>query len=62
MKPASMLATIFLAVVAVGHFLRLLFHVEVTAAGIILPMWMSVVACVFTGGLAIMLWVENRRT
>jgi hypothetical protein len=61
MKPASLLATIFLAVVAVGHFLRLLLHLEVTAGGMTVPMWMSVIACVFTGGLAIMLWIENRR-
>lgn len=61
MKLASLIATIFIALIAVGHLLRLIFHVEVTAGGIIVPVWMSLIACVFTGALAIMLGLENRR-
>jgi hypothetical protein len=59
MKPALLLATIFLCLIAVGHLLRLVFHVEATVGGFIVPMWMSVVACVFSGGLAIVLSMEN---
>jgi hypothetical protein len=61
MKSVTVVAIIFLALISVGHLLRLAFQVAVTAAGIIIPMWMSAVACIFTGGLAIMLWAENRR-
>jgi hypothetical protein len=61
MKPALLLATIFLALIAIGHLLRLVFHVEATVGGFIVPMWVSVVACLFSGGLAVMLSVENRR-
>ena len=61
MKPASLVATIFLALISLGHLLRLVLQVEVTAGGIIIPMWLSAVACFFTGGLAIMLWTEIRR-
>jgi hypothetical protein len=61
MKPASLVVTIFLALVAVGQFLRFVFQVEVTAGGLTVPLWLSLVASVFAGALAIMLWLENRR-
>ena len=61
MKPLLLLTTIFLALIAIGHFLRLVFHVEAVVGGFSVPMWMSVVACLFSGGLAVMLSVENRR-
>jgi hypothetical protein len=61
MKPALLITTIFISFIAIGHLLRLVFHVEVTVGGAIVPMWMSVVACLFTGGLAVLLFMENRR-
>ena len=61
MKPATRIAVVFLAVVAVLHFLRLALQVEVRAGSYSLPLWMSGVAALFTGGLAYMLWRENRR-
>lgn len=60
MKPAALVATIFLALIALAHVLRVALRVQVTVGGTDLPMWMSVVACIFTGGLAIVLWRENR--
>ena len=61
MKPAAMVAMVFLALVAAAHLLRVLFGVEVIAGGRVVPMWMSVAATLFTGGLAIALGRENRR-
>lgn len=61
MKAIVRLATIFLALVALAHLLRLVMRVEVTAGGVTIPLWASALACVFTGGLAIMLWRESRR-
>jgi len=61
MKPAALVATIFLALISVMQLLRFVLQVQVTAGGIIVPTWLSAVACVFTGGLAIMLWLENRQ-
>lgn len=61
MKPAALIATVLLAVIAVAHLLRAVFRVAVTAGGVAVPIWMSVVACLFTGALAIMLWRESRR-
>jgi len=54
-------AAIFLALVALGHLLRFVFQVEIVADGVRFPLWASVLACVFTGGLAIFLWRESRR-
>ncbi len=59
MRPATTVATAFLSIVAVAHLLRVIFHVEVVAAGWTIPIWMSVVAIFFTGGLAIALARES---
>jgi hypothetical protein len=61
MKPAALVATAFLFVVAAAHLLRVALGVEVTAGGWRVPMWMSVAAIVFTGGLGIALWRESHR-
>jgi hypothetical protein len=61
MKPVARLATLFLALVAVAHFLRLVLQVEVIAGGVRIPLWASALACVVTGGLAILLWRESTR-
>lgn len=61
MKPAALVATGFLFVVAAAHLLRVVLGVEVTANGRVVPMWMSVAATAFTGGLATALWRENIR-
>jgi hypothetical protein len=60
LKPATLVATIFLFVVAVLHFVRLLYHVELTVNVAAVPMWLSVFGFLFTGGLAIMMGRENR--
>ena len=56
---AGLIATIFLALVALAHFLRLVLRVEVVAGGVIIPLWLSAVACLCTGGLAMLLWREG---
>ena len=61
MKPAALVAVIFLALIALMHLFRVALRSQVTIGGTDIPMWMSVVACIFAGGLAIMLWRESRR-
>ena len=61
MKPIARLATIFLALVSIAQFLRLVLQVEVIAGGVLIPLWASAVACVVTGALAILLWREGHR-
>jgi len=60
MKPATMLSMLVLAMVAVGHLLRLVLGVEIRVAGVLVPLWVSVIACVVPAGLAVALWRENR--
>ncbi len=61
MKPVARFVTIFLALVSITHFLRLVLQIEVVAGGVRVPLWASAVACLVTGGLAILLWWENKR-
>jgi len=62
MKPASLVTTIFLALIALVHLLRILFQVELIAGHMIVPMWMSAMASLFTVGMAFFLWKENRKS
>ena len=61
MKPVARIVVIFLALVAVVQFLRLVLQIDVVAGGVRIPLWASAVACVVTGGLAILLWREGHR-
>ena len=61
MRPATLVTILFLAVIAVGHLLRVLFAVPVTVASTPVPMWMSAAAFLFTAALAGMLWRDARR-
>lgn len=61
MNPAATLASVFLALVAVLHLLRLLFRVEVTAGALEIPIWTSVLGLLVPGALAVWLWREQHR-
>jgi len=61
MKPASLVTVIFLTFVCVAHLLRVIYRVEIVAGGKSIPIWMSVLACLFTAALAGWLWKEQRR-
>ncbi len=61
MKPAARIATLFLAVVAFLHVLRLLLRMDLTIGSFAVPLWASVLAVIGAGGLAVWLWREQRR-
>ncbi len=61
MKPVARLVAVFLTLVSIAHFLRLVLQIEVVAGGVRIPLWASAVACLVTGGLAILLWRESKR-
>ncbi len=61
MKPVARIVTLFLGLVALAQFVRLVLQVEVLAGGVRIPLWASALACVVTGGLAILLWREGHR-
>ena len=61
MKPAIVAAAILLTVVALLQVLRAVAGVRVMVGETAIPIWVSVVAFVVAGGLAIGLWREARR-
>ena len=60
MKPVTMAATLLLAVVSLAHLMRILSGIRVAVADSVIPMWVSGVAFVVAGGLAIVLWRNAR--
>ena len=61
MKPAALVATLLLSVIAVLHLLRLIFQLQFIVGGTEIPMWASVLAVLGPGALAIWLWQEQRK-
>jgi len=61
MKPFTAIAVVVLAFVAAIHVLRLVKGVELLVNGTPIPLWVSAVAALLTGGLAIMVWREAQR-
>lgn len=61
MKPATLIATIALALVALIHLARLIVGFQVTVDGNVVPVWASLPAFLATGGLAVAVWFEHRQ-
>lgn len=61
MKPFTAIASVFLGLLAVLQLTRVIMRWEVSINSLSVPMWISAVAFVIAGGLALMLWKENRR-
>ena len=61
LKPATVTATILLAVVSLAQLLRVVLGVRVIVGDTVIPIWVSGVAFVVAGGLAFMLCRESRR-
>ncbi len=59
-KPFTTIAALVLALIALLQLLRFLLGWEVTLNGAVVPVWLSGVAFVVAGGLAVMVWRENR--
>ena len=60
MKPFTTTAIVAFALVALLQLLRVAMAWELTVAGIFIPLWASVIACVGAGTLAFMVWREAR--
>ncbi len=60
MKTSQTVTLIFLTLVALIHLVRVFLQVTVTVHTVVVPMWASVVAFFFVGGLAVWLWQEAR--
>ena len=60
MKPAALVAAVFLDLVATLHLVRLLLQVPIMVGGYEIPMWFSVFGVLGPGLLAAWLWIEQR--
>ena len=61
MKPAALLSSIFLCLIALAHLARLIFGVAIVVEDYVLPGWHSMLAVMAPGVLAIWLWREQRQ-
>jgi hypothetical protein len=61
LKPFTTITIVFLALIAILQLLRFIFGWEVTLNGAVVPVWLSGIAFVVAGGLAVMVWQEHRR-
>jgi len=60
-KPASLVAAILLWLIAFAQLARVLFRVEVTAGGLNIPLWISILAFIVLAAVGIWLWRERRQ-
>jgi hypothetical protein len=60
MKPVTLVVSLLLALVSVGHAVRLLLKVDVMVNGFHVPLWISFVGCVVPAILAFFLWRESK--
>ena len=60
MKPAATFATLVLTLVGLVHLVRLVVGIDVTANGMVVPMWVSAPAALVALGTALALWREGR--
>jgi intracellular septation protein A len=60
-RPSIAIAAALLLIVAIAHILRMFYHTDVMVNTVAIPAWVSLPAVIVTGGLAIWLWIENRR-
>jgi len=60
MKPVKMVTISFLLFIALAQLLRVCLGLEITINGYREPVWLSSVAAMVFGGLAFLLWREER--
>jgi len=60
-KPFTVTAAVLLSLIAVMQLLRFVLGWHVTVNGVVVPVWLSGIAFVVAGGLAVALWWERRR-
>jgi hypothetical protein len=61
MKPVATIVVIILVTISIAQLLRLIFQVEIIAAGFYIPVWLSIFGFIVPLVLALLLWRENKR-
>jgi hypothetical protein len=60
MKPFTTAASVVFSLVALAQLLRVALGWEVMVGGLLIPLWVSAIACLIAATLAVMVWRENR--
>jgi hypothetical protein len=60
MKPFTATAVVLFGLIAIVHLLRLFTGWQVTVAGFVVPVWVSLPGLIVAAGLALMVWREAR--
>lgn len=60
MKPFTTAASVVFTLVALAQLLRIALGWEVRVGGLLIPLWVSAIACLIAATLAVMVWHENR--
>ncbi len=58
MKPFTTIAVGIFSLICLVHIARLVFGLDITVGGWVVPLWVRVPGAIVTGGLAFMLWKE----
>jgi hypothetical protein len=61
MKPVTTIVVFLLLVISTAQLLRLIFQVEIIAAGFQVPVWLSIFGVIIPALLALLLWRENNK-
>ena len=60
MKSFTVIAIVLFSLIAILQLVRFILGWEVAVNGVAIPIWVSGVAFVVAGGVAVMLWRESR--
>ncbi len=60
MKTSVIVTLIFLTIVSILHLVRFALQVSITVDNFVVPMWMSLVAFLALGALAVWLWRDEK--
>lgn len=60
-KPFTLVTVIVLSLIALLQLVRFVMAWEVVISGVMIPVWVSAIACLVAAGLAFMLWREAQR-
>jgi len=61
MKTVTIIVVVLLIIISIAHLLRLIFQVEIIAAGFCIPVWLSIFGVIMPAILALLLWRENKK-
>ena len=60
MRPFTTIVALLFAIICAAHVIRLCLGWDITLNGIHIPLWLSGIAMIITGGLSFMLLRESR--